>query len=112
LVKKISEWKGDVERDRLPPLPKRRPTDLIVLNLAWDVIAALDKAKVPLKVSRVSRKKIQLIEVLQLMRGWADEIDERAPRKYDHVYAFAKKALERYHTGRRFTEVEPLVVLR
>jgi hypothetical protein len=69
-----------------------RPADHFVGALCRAVVGALDKARVDLSLGR----RTELIEVLQLVLTWADDIAGRRPRQRKNLYAVAKTAIAGY----------------
>jgi hypothetical protein len=73
--------------------PRGRPADAELSWFALSVVAALDRAGVPLDVGR----KTAVVEVLALVRGWAHRQPARHPRSYD--YEFSRLIVETYRTN-------------
>jgi hypothetical protein len=111
LQTKLQRWEADRTAFRLENRPRHHPADGAILNLGYDVVDAL-KAHAPDVPLQPSRIDSQLIDLLRLVRQWADAIDGRAPRPFVNLYRYSTQVLQQHRTGRRFTELDPLAVLR
>jgi hypothetical protein len=101
LGRAIQRWKDAA--DRLRSDERHRPIDYAAIRLGLEVAWALDDGGVELKTDK---QDTQFMEVLRLVRRWADELEGRKspPRKY--IRNIADDILRRYKPWR--TRVEKL----
>lgn len=89
LEQRITEWRDVVTSLRWP---SHRRFDRAVFTLGANVVAVLAAAGIPLQLSRGSAA----VEVLGLVRRWADDLDGCGINRTDSYKRFARPTIEHY----------------
>src|SRR5262249_45108296 len=79
------------------------PRDPHLMTLGFQVVRALDGAETPLTV----RRDTVVVEVLRLVRQWADLYAGRPPRRYRDNYKFSRAVVAMFLTYKKSLPTRP-----
>jgi hypothetical protein len=81
-------WEGYIRFKSQPS----RPVDNTLMCLAREVLFEIERIGISLDLSR--RSDGVAIDVMRILRRWADRLDGRKPKRYTNIYYFTKSAIE------------------
>jgi hypothetical protein len=90
LERRAASWTAFI--DQVPPPSNHRPPNSEIAWTCFRVVKALDAAQIPLTLGR----NTVVVEVLRLVRGWADQLDGGRPRRRQNNYEFSRAVVQGY----------------